>query len=124
MLTILIADDDRSIRHLLNNCLRNAGHAVLLASNGREAVEKAIEHRVDLVLMDMNMPEIDGWTAARMIKHMVDHRIQIIAITSYGLPADEARAIAAGCNRFLVKPVDAGRLMESIEAVMKELENI
>lgn len=123
MLNILIADDDRFVRHLLKNILTNAGHAVVVACNGREAYELAYDHEIDVALMDMNMPEVDGWTASRFIKDHIDHRIQIIAVTSYGLPGDQARAEAAGCTRFLSKPIDVSLLAEAIADVVKMRDN-
>lgn len=122
MLKILVADDDRLIRLLLKNILSNAGHAVLIACNGREAYELAHQNDVDLVLMDMNMPIVDGWTATRLIKSQIDHRIQVIAVTSYGLPGDQARAAAAGCTRFLAKPIDVNILADTIADVVRSRE--
>jgi CheY-like chemotaxis protein len=124
MSIILIADDDRAIRCLLENCLRNAGHSVLVACNGRQALEISRDHTVDLVLMDMSMPEVDGWTASRMIKDVIDHRIQIIAVTAYALPGDRARAVAAGCTKFLSKPIDTNALAVTIAEVLAIRANI
>jgi CheY-like chemotaxis protein len=114
MPTILIVDDDRAIRCLLENCLRNAGHSVLVACNGRQALELSRDHSVDLVLMDMSMPEVDGWTASRMIKDVIGNRIQIIAVTAYSLPGDRARAVSAGCTKFVSKPIDINILSQTI----------
>jgi CheY-like chemotaxis protein len=114
MLKILIADDDRLIRILLENFLRNAGHAVFAASNGREAFEIAQKHDIDLALMDMNMPELDGWTATLLIRDRFDNRIEVVAVTAFDLPGDRARAAAAGCTRFLAKPIDVDSLAETI----------
>ncbi len=122
MLKILIADDDRFVRHLLRNVLTNAGHTVLMACNGQQACALAMEHEIDLALMDMNMPEVDGWTATRQIKNKIDHRIEVIAVTSYTLPGDQARAAAAGCTRFLAKPIDVNQLAELIADVMEGRE--
>jgi len=124
MPTILIADDDRAVRVLLENCLRNAGHTVLVACNGREALQMSRDHAVELVLMDMSMPEVDGWTASRMIKDVIDHRIQIIAVTAYSLPGDRARAVAAGCTKFLSKPINTNLLAETIAEALEIRKNI
>ena len=124
MSIILIADDNRAVRCLLENCLRNAGHSVLVASNGREAIEQSRDHAVELVLMDMSMPEVDGWTASRMIKDVIDHRIQIIAVTAYSLPGDRARAVAAGCTKFLSKSINTNLLAETIAEALAIRENI
>jgi CheY-like chemotaxis protein len=118
MLKILIADDDRFVRTLLQNFLRNAGHAVFAACNGREAFKIAQEHEIDLVLMDMNMPEVDGWTATRLIRERFDNQIEVIAVTAFDLPGDRARASAAGCTRFLTKPIDINTLAITIAEVI------
>ncbi len=118
MFKILIADDDRFVRTLLQNLLRNAGHATFTACNGREAFEIAQTHKIDLALMDMNMPEVDGWTATRLIRERFDHQVEVIAVTAFGLPGDRARAAAAGCTRFLTKPIDINSLAATIAEVM------
>jgi CheY-like chemotaxis protein len=69
--------------------------------------------------MDMNMPEVDGWTATRLIRERFDHQIEVIAVTAFGLPGDRARASAAGCTRFLTKPVDVNALASMIAEVLK-----
>jgi len=74
--------------------------------------------------MDMSMPEVDGWTAPRMIKDVIDHRIQIIAVTAYSLPGDRARAIAAGCTKFLSKPIDTNLLAKTIAEALVIREKI
>ena len=92
---------------------------MLIACNGQEACDLAKEHEIDLALMDMNMPEVDDWTATRQIKDKIDHRIEVIAVTAYGLPSDQARAAAAGCTRFLAKPIDIDLLSEVIADFME-----
>jgi len=82
------------------------------------------DYAVELVLMDMSMPEVDGWTASRMIKDVIDHRIQIIAVTVYRLPGDRARAVAAGCTKFLSKPINTNLLAETIAEALAIRENI
>ncbi len=107
MATILVADDDRMTRQLLESCLRTAGHAVVIAKDGREAIELLRRYPIDLVLMDMNMPELDGWTAACMINQDYRERVPVIAVTSYGLPPIKlarrrlvARAFCASLSTF------------------------
>ena len=119
MSTILVADDDRLTRQLLTRCLSTAGHHVVVASNGREALEMMNEQSIDLVLMDMNMPELDGWTAACKINVEFQKRVPIVAVTSYGLPADKARAATAGCGSFLSKPIDLRALMLTVNDALK-----
>lgn len=119
MSKILVADDDRLTRQLLERCLSEAGHAVVTACNGREALEILGAQTFDLVLMDMSMPELDGWSATSKIKNEFDHRVPVVAVTSYGLPADKARAATAGCQCFLSKPIDVRVLMKTIDDALK-----
>ncbi len=120
MSTILVADDDRMTRLLLERSLSEAGHAVVTACNGREALELMSAQPIDLVLMDMNMPELDGWSAACRISIDFQQRVPVVAITSYGLPADKARAATAGCRQFLSKPIDVRVLMATIDEALKK----
>lgn len=123
MSTILVANDDRITRQLLKNCLSTAGHNVVVASNGREALDVMNGQTVDLVLMDMNMPELDGWTAACKINVEFEKRVPVVAVTSYGLPADKARAATAGCKSFLSKPIDVRVLMLTVDDALKPQPN-
>ncbi len=119
MPTILVADDDRITRQLLMRCLSTAGYKVVVANNGREALDVMNKQPVDLVLMDMNMPELDGWTAACNISVKFEKRVPVVAMTSYGLPADKARAATAGCKSFLSKPIDIRILMLTVDDALK-----
>jgi len=119
MSTILVADDDRMTRQLLQRCLSTAGHKVVVASNGLEALNLMNEQSVDLVLMDMNMPELDGWTAACKINVEFENRVPVVAVTSYGLPADKARAATAGCKSFITKPIDLRILLLTVADALK-----
>ena len=119
MSTILVADDDRLTRQLLERSLREAGHTVVMACNGREALELMESQPIELVLMDMNMPELDGWSAACRISLDFGQRIPVVAITSYGLPGDKARAATAGCRQFLSKPIDVRILLATIDEALK-----
>ena len=120
MSTILVADDDRLTRQLLKRCLSDAGHAVLTACNGREALALMSAQPIDLVLMDMNMPELDGWAAASKISNDFEQRVPVVAVTSYGLPADKARAATAGCRSFLSKPIDVKILISTVTNALKQ----
>ncbi len=109
---ILVVDDDRLVRTTLENCLRNAGHAVLLAPNGNHGLRLLREHPVDAIILDMNMPELDGWSTAVYIRHNLCMEVPIIAYSAYNLEGDKTRAMNAGCSFFLPKPVDAGCIMK------------
>jgi hypothetical protein len=112
---ILIAEDDETNFYYINAILSRAtGAKVLHATNGREAIEifKA-NPSVRLILMDIKMPEIDGFEATRQIK-LVDRNVCIIAITAYAMSGDEEKIIAAGCDGYLSKPINKKSLLEKI----------
>ena len=103
---ILIADDNRAWVDTLASVLRNEGYTVFLAYGGREAVEMAAEVRPDVVLLDIEMPEMSGYeTARRLRQRLPEHPMQIIAITVCGRESDRAAARLAGFNHHLTKPL-------------------
>ncbi len=114
---VLVVDDDRMIRTAMENLLRNAGHAVALAKDGVEGLQVFQDNEFDVVILDMNMPEMDGWTTAAAIRN-AGSQVPIIAYSTYALKADEMRAKTAGCTHFLGKPVDAGKLMSTLAEAM------
>ncbi|MFO0921316.1 MAG: response regulator [Pirellulales bacterium] len=114
MSMILVVDDDRLVRTMLENCLRNAGHAVLLATNGQEGLKLLREHSVNAIILDMNMPELDGWSTAVFIRQELGMQLPILAYSAYKLEGDKARALGAGCTHFLPKPIDVGQFMETL----------
>ena len=107
--TILVAEDIPS-NYLLISALLKKNYDLLHAVNGQEAVDMARTHTVDLLLMDMKMPVMDGLTATREIRKF-DQVLPIVALTAHAFNADHEAAIAAGCNEYLVKPIDKVRLM-------------
>ena len=113
---ILIADDIEDTRCLLTLLLQKRGHTVFEASNGRDAVSRAIEERPDLILMDISMPGMDGLAAAREIRdHPDTTHIPIAAISAFvDDPEWRNRALAAGCNRCFAKPLD----LDALEAIV------
>ncbi len=115
--TILIADDSEDILHLLRIRLSKLGFCVITAKNGLDAIESFASKCPDLVLMDMNMPGMDGWQATSYIRSGGSWT-PIIATTAYGLPGDQARALAAGCNLVHVKPFKFEELVEQIEELL------
>lgn len=121
MTTILLVDDHDDIRDMIAKHLGNQGYAVTTASNGLEAVLAVAQARPALILMDVNMPELDGFEATMKIRAAdVHNRIPVIALTAYALPGDQARAMAAGCDAFHGKPVDFPKLFEQIHELLGE----
>ena len=103
---ILIADDNRAWVDSLASVLRNEGYTVFAAYGGREAIEMAAEIRPDVVLLDIEMPEMSGYETARRLRaQLADHPVQIIAITVWGRESDRAAARLAGFNHHLTKPL-------------------
>ncbi len=119
MTTILIAEDNLDIQQLIARRLVEKGFEVSVARNGREAFEQAKTIQPDLVLMDMNMPDVDGWEASCQFKQDGKlKKIPIIALTAYALPADQARAKQAGCDDYHPKPFDFNVLLNQINQLL------
>jgi CheY-like chemotaxis protein len=117
---LLIADDNEQNRDVLSRRLQRRGFDVLLAHDGRAAVEMARAERPDLILMDMNMPQLDGWEATRQIKAQPEVAgVPVIGLTAHALEGDRERALEAGCADYHTKPVDFPRLMAQIEALLQ-----
>ncbi len=113
--TILLAEDNELNRDMMLLRLEKAGFHVLLAENGWQCLEQARELLPDLILMDLDMPVMDGWEATRLLKSGQSTKtIPIIALTAHALQDERDRAIAAGCNDYDVKPVDFERLLQKI----------
>ncbi|MDE2369061.1 MAG: response regulator [Burkholderiales bacterium] len=107
---VLLAEDNPVNREVAGDLLRSAGIEVVMAGNGAEAVELASQRPFDLVLMDMQMPELDGLAATRAIRTRLGHRMPIIAMTANAYDDDRAACLAAGMNDHLAKPVDPAQL--------------
>lgn len=120
MTTLLVVDDDEDIREMLAKLLHQHGYAVITASDGLEAVHAAANSHPALILMDLNMPELDGFEATMEIRQTLNEvRIPIIALTGHGLAGDEARAMVVGCDAFHAKPMDFEKLLKQIEVLIE-----
>ena len=116
---ILIVEDNQENRDALSRRLERRGYSVILATDGRAGVTMAQEERPDLILMDLNLPDVDGWEATRMIKASPETAaIPIIALTAHAIAGDEQRALQAGCNDYHSKPVEFPRLLGQIEMLL------
>jgi two-component system cell cycle response regulator DivK len=112
---ILVVEDHEDNRRILRDLLTNVGFQLIEAETGPDGVEMAKMHQPDLILMDLQLPGIDGYEAARQIR--ADPRLSsvpIIAVTSYALSGDEERAFAAGCSAYISKPYSPRQLLASI----------
>jgi two-component system cell cycle response regulator DivK len=109
---VLLADDSEEVLEAHGEILADAGYRIEFAHDGGEAVQKSLELRPDVILMDLQMPGIDGWEATRRIRSdLRTHRIPIIAFTSHGLRRYADRSFDAGCTAFLEKPVPSATLL-------------
>ena len=115
MSTILIVEDNEMNRDMLSRRLKRRGYEVAIATDGRAGVETARKLRPDLVLMDMSLPEIDGWEATRQLKADPETAgIPIIALTAHAMAGDREKAMEAGCDDYDTKPIDLAGLIEKI----------
>jgi two-component system, cell cycle response regulator DivK len=122
MTTILLVEDHEEVWEMLSRRLRRQGFDVSIAVDGRQAIEACANEHPDLVLLDINLPETDGWTVAWQLK--ADPRcaeIPIIALTAYAAAEDRAKALQAGCDDYHPKPIDFSRLVSQIEAALTPL---
>lgn len=119
MRRILLIEDNELNRDMLSRRLSRRGFEVLLAVDGRDGIVLAREASPDLILMDMSLPEVDGWEATRRIKSdAATRRLPVIALTAHAMPGDAEKAIAAGCDDYDTKPVDMPRLLAKMEALL------
>src|SRR5256886_16344218 len=117
MFKILYIEDTENNRILVTRRLEKKGYRVLTAENAEQGLALARAERPHLILMDMGMPDIDGWTATRQLRAdpTLNH-IPVIALTAHAMQGDREKAIAAGCDDYETKPFDFPRLFEKIEA--------
>jgi two-component system cell cycle response regulator DivK len=116
---VLIADDSPEILDSHGEILRQAGYRVCTACNGEEAIGTAIRRRPDVIIMDLDMPILDGWEATRRIRaDLRTHHIPVIAYTSYGLRRYVDRSFEAGCSAFIDKPCEGRVLVAEIERAL------
>ena len=119
MKRILVVEDTPDNRQIMRDLLTSAGFEVIEAEDGADGIEAAVRHQPDLILMDMQLPKIDGYECARRIKAQPEtQRIPIVAVTSYALSGDEAKARAAGCNGYVAKPFSPRQLLATVRTFM------
>jgi two-component system cell cycle response regulator DivK len=112
---ILVVEDQEDNRQILRDLLGNAGYQLVEAGNGEEAIAAVATQRFDLILMDIQLPVMDGYEATRRIRSNPElNSIPIIAVTSYALIGDEAKALAAGCNGYITKPYSPRALLAKV----------
>ena len=118
---ILVVEDQEDNRRIMHDLLSDAGFEVLEAVSGDKGVEMALTHEPDLILMDLQLPGIDGYEATRQIKANPELRkIPVIAVTSYALSGDNDLALEAGCDAYFSKPVSPRKLLATIKENLRE----
>jgi CheY-like chemotaxis protein len=121
MTRILLVEDNEMNRDMLSRRLERKGYEVELAVDGRQGVDKAKTLEYDLVLMDMSLPEIDGWEATRELRaDPATKELPIIALTAHAMSGDRERALEAGCDDYDTKPIELNRLLGKMEALLAE----
>ena len=115
MTKILYVEDNPDNVYMLTRRLKKKGFDLIIAGDGQEGIDKAIEESPDLILMDLSLPTMDGWTATAEIKKIDEVKdIPIIALSAHAMPEHRDRAIKAGCSDYDTKPVDIKRLLSKM----------
>lgn len=116
MKRILVIEDNETNIYLIGFILRKNGHEVIEARTGEEGLELAIKDKPDLVLMDIQLPGIDGLETTRRIRESkADSEVPVIALTSYAMTGDREKALKAGCTGYIEKPINPDTFMGEIE---------
>lgn len=117
--TVLVVEDQEDTRHVLSLELQHWGCRVLAATDGREAVEAALVERPDLILMDLNLPLMDGLAATEQIRaHCELDSTPIIAVTAFDTYGIREAALEAGCQEYLLKPLESGALARAVRGAL------
>ena len=117
---LLLVEDNEVNRDMLSRRLQRRGYEVIFAPDGADGVSKTLRDKPDLVLMDLNLPGMNGWEATRQLKaNPQSQNIPVIALTAYAMAGDREKALAAGCDEYDTKPIDLPRLVEKIEMLLQ-----
>ncbi len=112
---ILVVEDNPDNRVLITDILTSLDYDVIIAEDGEEGVRKTNAERPDLILMDLSLPQMDGWTAARHIKGTPElNHIPIVALTAHAMVGDREKALEAGCDDYVSKPIDLRELASKL----------
>jgi two-component system, cell cycle response regulator DivK len=118
---ILVVEDQEDNRRIVRDLLTSAGYALIEAADGEAGVRLAETERPDLILMDIQLPVLDGYEATRRIKQNPElHHIPIVVVTSYALSGDDAKALTAGCDAYVAKPFSPRQLLATIRQLLPE----
>lgn len=119
MTKLLLVEDNEMNRDMLSRRLARHGYEIAIAVDGAQGIEMALTENPALILMDMSLPEIDGWRATEQIKatRTLSH-IPVIALTAHAMPSDREKALKAGCDDYDTKPIELPRLLSKISALL------
>lgn len=121
MKKILVVDDNEDSRELVKKILKKHGYEIIEAVDGEDAIVKAVAYRPDLILMDISIPKIDGYEVTKRLKSRVDFKeIPIIAFTAHAMKGDQEKALEAGCDGYISKPINVRDFPEQIKLYLKE----
>ncbi len=121
MTKVLLVEDHEELWTFLSRRLRRRGFEVVLAHDGAQALEQVGAETPDVMLLDMDLPIMDGWTVARTLRGRSDDT-PIIALTAHAMTGDRAKALAAGCDEYHTKPVDFDLLLQQMDDVLLRRE--
>lgn len=117
---VLLVEDQEDNRVLARKLLERAGFTVVEALDGRQAVAQAAAVRPDLILLDMSLPEMDGWAVARTLRATPDlAHLLIVALTAHAMDGDREKVLDAGCDEFMTKPIDIPKFIPTIRRILE-----
>lgn len=120
MSRVLIIEDNEQNRYLATFLLEGRGHSVTTAADGLAGIELASQLKPDLILLDIQLPEMDGYSVARRLRQDATlAEVPIIAVTSYAMPGDREKAIEAGCTGYIEKPIDPDTFVTEVEGYLQ-----
>ena len=120
MAKVLLVEDNEMNRDMLSRRLIKRGYTVVMAIDGQQGIDMAVSEKPDIILLDMSLPVVDGWEAAKQIKaNPLSAAAPLIALTAHAMAADRERAMSAGCDDFDTKPVELPRLLAKMETLLK-----
>lgn len=123
MLQILIAEDNKNTRNLMGEVLTNAGYKVLFASNGEEALAIMDIHHVDLILLDIMMPDMDGYQLTETLRSC-NYTLPILMVSAKCLPEDKRQGFLSGTDDYMIKPVDEEEMLLRIRALLRRSQSV
>jgi two-component system cell cycle response regulator DivK len=125
MFKLLLIEDNEMNRDMLSRRLQRKGYEVIIAVDGVEGLEMALNESPDLILMDMSLPRLDGWEATQRLKSIPEtSSIPVLALTAHAVSGDREKALDIGCDDYDTKPVEFQRLLEKIQNLLKAIPGL